>query len=201
MSGSGILSGLAGLGAAGGAALAGANLGAGVGAYVSLIPGSSLLGLGALAEDFQIEIGDFTLQNFEEPSKITGGSSQALKEHVYPGGVRTIDTYGADPKAPVLMGRMMGPDAETRINMLETIVQQGLPVNFTYSQHSYQVVLEDLEWNFYNYYDIDYTLTIRVIVDQGLTLPGTLEADLYSVMSEDVSWVQSSISGLLGGLF
>lgn len=178
-----------------------AGLGAGIGAYISLIPGASLLGLGALGEDFTIEIGDFRLQDFEEPSKISGGTTQALKEHVYPGGVRTVDTYGADPAKPVMSGRMMGPDAEQRVQALETIVKQGLPVNFSYSQKTMQVMLEVLTWDFYNYYDIEFTLTVSVITDFGLTNPATLETDLADVINGDVSWLKSSVSGLIGGMF
>jgi len=178
------------------------GLGAGVGNYISLIPGASLIpGLSAFTEDFQIDLGTFTLQGFEEPPQIGGGTTQAMDVHQYPGGVRTVDTWGAEPEDPTFSGRMMGPTAEQRVQALETIVQQGVAVNFTYSQKQMLVVLKKLTWDFYNYYDIAYTMTIEVISDLGLANPGTIETQLDDVFTSDIASISSGVGNLVGSIF
>jgi hypothetical protein len=177
------------------------GVGAGFGAYIDLIPGASLVpGLAAYSEDFQIFIGDLVLQDFEEPDQIAGGTTQTIATHEYAGGTRTKDTYGAVPKDPTFSGRMMGPTAEQRAQALDVIVEQGLAVTFTYSQHSYLVVLKDLTWSFINYYDVAYTLTMEVIADYGLVNPASLSTDLDNIMNEDIASMTKSVTSYVGGL-
>ena len=186
----------------GGGILGSSGVGAGLGAYIELIPGASLIpGLSSLTGDFTIQLGDLTLQDFEEPSDIDGGTDQTTAPHEYPGGVRTIDTFGAKPEDEVFSGRMMGPTAEQRVQALETIVQQGLAVNFTYSQRQFLVILKNLKRKFYNYYDIEYTLTIEIIVDYGLTNPASLSTELDNIFSADISSASASVASFVGGMF
>lgn len=170
--------------------------------YLQMVPGANLLGFGNLFNDFIIRLDGVSVDDFAVPGEINGGSGQTVNIHKYPGGVRTIDSFGADPKQITWSGRFMSIQAETLAQQLETICTQGLQVSLVWSRKNFLVVVTDFTYRFLNYYDIPYTITMDVVADLNQQAPTSSVEDADGQVQSDQSATQASGSDIqVGGLY
>ncbi len=115
--------------------------------------------------DTVIQLGDFTFQDFEIPEKINFGGSQQLVQHDLIGGGRVIDALGKNDLDITWSGLFTGPQAITRAQQLNTMRANGNQIKLTWFNFNYDVVIQNFEAQTERFYQVTYTITLRVLLD------------------------------------
>lgn len=115
--------------------------------------------------DTIIQLGDFKFQNLEIPEKINFGGAQQLAQHNLIGGGRVIDAMGKNDLDITWSGLFTGPDALTRAQQLNKMRADGKQLKLTWFNLNYDVIIQNFEAQTERFYQVTYTLTLRVILD------------------------------------
>jgi hypothetical protein len=124
-------------------------------------------------QDVFLTIGDVTFADFEIPQEINSGTDQLLAIHKQIGGQRFIDAMGVDPRPITWSGRFRGADATTRANLLDQMVQQGLPVELTWYSYSRTVLVKSFDMKFMQFYEVPYTITVEILSNNDVSAPAS----------------------------
>src|ERR1700726_708727 len=89
-----------------------------------------------------VTLGPVTFLGQEVPERISIGGAQALRVYKYPGGQRTIDAMGRDDAPLAWSGIMIGPYAEQRMLLLDSLRVAGQPLTLAFGTMTYTVVIE-----------------------------------------------------------
>lgn len=164
--------------------------------------------------DFTLSLGDVDFADFEIPDSIKAGGGQALDIKKYGGGLRTIDTFGADDDPITWSGFFLDGTAEQRCQQLDAMRKAGAAVALSFGSFSYQVVISKFSWDYQKYYQIAYSIELQVVADntQPITDNGDdTESDMQSDLddasdyddalddgdfSDDMDTVQGDLSGM-----
>src|SRR5579875_826225 len=119
--------------------------------------------------DTDVQLGALTFQDLEIPSDINFGGRQRLGVHQLPGGVRIVDSMGADDADLNWHGLILGPAADERARYLDYLRREGNPITLSWGSHAYEVVILSFEADYQRYYQIEYRITCKVV--QDLTNP------------------------------
>jgi len=142
--------------------------------------------------DTYVQLGGFTFDSsFATPEEINGGGEQRLITHKLIGGQRVIDTMGYDPDPIEFAGRFRGSSGIYVAKLLETFVQQGTPVVFSYFISRYLVVVKSVKWYFEKYYEVRYHVVLEVQADQTAVIYTGPQQSLNSLVNSDLSLVQT----------
>lgn len=118
-----------------------------------------------------LTLGTVVFSNFEIPERINFGGDQALAVHQLVGGKRVIDSLGRLDDDISWSGLMFESTATFRAQFLDQMRVQGLPLNLTWGQFNYQVVIKSFKASFERTYQIPYSITVTVIQDLNKPLP------------------------------
>lgn len=147
--------------------------------------------------DLIILLGDIAFQEHEIPPRVNFGGTQALVTHQLVGGGRKVDSMGAIEDDIAFSGLFFnnantGLDALSRAKEIDALRVSGLEIEFIYYDMIYLVKILDFKANFERYYQIPYSITLRVI--QNLSLPDSLLSDIQFLDS-----ILSDLSAVTGG--
>lgn len=115
--------------------------------------------------DTIIKLGDFEFKDMEIPEKINFGGSQQLSQHNLIGGGRVIDALGKNDMDITWSGLFTGQDALSRVQQLNKMRADGQQLSLTWFNLKYNVIIQNLEAQTERYYQVAYTITLRVILD------------------------------------
>lgn len=141
------------------------------------------------APDFTLWLGSFGFSEWEVPETIEESLEQAIVEHFYPGGKRTVDSMGPKRGTITWQGWLMDQFAEKRRDELESMVRAGQSVPLIYSTRIMTVIPKRVSFRFQRHYQIPYTIELEVVDD--LAQPGPDDfTDLDAAVAADVARVQ-----------
>ncbi len=118
---------------------------------------------------------NFIFGHLEIPPKINFGGPQITKTHILSGGARVVDAMGPNPDPIKWGGYFDGLDAVARARYLDNLKNNGKPVNLTYNNFSYKVLISSFTCDF-QAPPLPYEITVIVIVDN--TFPISIIAPL-----------------------
>lgn len=118
--------------------------------------------------DITVILDDFTFQDFEVPDQINFGGQQMLKVHKLLGGKRVIDAMGSDDDPLEWSGRFRGSDAVSRANTLDAKRRAGKPLNLSWGELSFTVVIAHFVAIYENPFEVPYKITVEVVEEQPL---------------------------------
>ncbi len=123
--------------------------------------------LGALSElpGLILTLGEVAFYDQEVPSSLSGGGTQMLGEHKYPGGVRTADAFGPDDAELAWSGTFVDLAAEARCHQVDAMRRFGVPVPLTWSSFSYAVIIKSFTWTYERTWQIRYQISLFVVQD------------------------------------
>lgn len=150
---------------------------------------------GTLSElpPFVLQLGGVTFYDQEIPSSLGGGGEQTLEVHKYPGGARTIDTFGPDDKDIEWSGRFLDLEAEARCQQIDVMRRQGLPVLLTWSSYVYTVVIHSFTWTYERSWQIQYQISLCVQQDELNAADGDGTPSPNEQIQNDTADVSSNV--------
>lgn len=149
-----------------------------------------------MAVDTQLLLGDFEFTGFEVPEFIKFGGEQAMHVHKLLGGARIIDAMGPDDGNVSWSGRFQSTDASLRASSLDQMRRDGLPVQLSWRDNSFLVVIKQVEFQWERFYQCTYTIECAVVQDLAkqnadsspITIDDQVDEDLqsqYDALQED----------------
>jgi hypothetical protein len=133
-----------------------------------------------------LTLGGVVFNDQEIPSSLSGGGDQMLGAHKYPGGVRTVDTFGPDDKDLSWGGTFLDTSAETRCHQLDSMRRQGLPLTLTWSNFNYLVLIRSFTWTYQRPWQIPYRMVCFVLQDMNFP-PDDISQDATGQAQNDVA--------------
>jgi hypothetical protein len=115
-------------------------------------------------------LGSFEFTDFEVPGEISFGGAQKLAVHKLIGGTRVIDVMGRDDADVTWSGVFSGSNAGDRARVLDAMRVEGDPLNLTWDEFCYTVLIESLSMDFCNPWWIPYKITCTVMADQAQSI-------------------------------
>ena len=149
--------------------------------------------------DLILQLGDFVFEQQEIPESIPFGGVQRLVRHDLVGGTRIVDSMGDLNEPLSWSGWLLGQNALTRAYELDAMRASGAQLRLTWSELSFDVVIESFRANFQRWYQIPYTLTCEVVDDLSEPPSGQGIPGVGSLISGDLgiaSGLMSTVSGL-----
>ena len=126
-------------------------------------------------------LGSVSFKSFEVPDKIQYGGTQRHTMHRLIGGQRVFDVMGDDPNDISWSGKMIGPDAQARRLVLDTLRADGEIVQLNWSDIELDVLVSEATFS-EGFHWIDYQITCKVHPDDPDTpAPSAHESLLDSV--------------------
>lgn len=150
--------------------------------------------------DTIVKLGDFEFRDYEVPRSISFGGAQRLAVHELVGGTRVVDAMGRQDHPLEWQGRFQGQDATPRARYLDFLRIQGKPLELTWWEFRYRVVIAEYEAEFERFYQIPYR--IRCVVVEDLASPtraSTLDS-IDSAIRDGVTQSKSFIEQLSDGI-
>lgn len=115
--------------------------------------------------DTTIQLGSFVFSDLEVPQQINFGGMQQLVQHDLIGGVRVVDALGASDSDITWSGLMTGPSALARAQAINQLRASGQKLSLKWFNLNYNVVIQNFQANTERFYQVTYTITLRVISD------------------------------------
>ena len=150
--------------------------------------------------DTTLVLGDFQFASFEVPEQIGFGGEQQLVVHELVGGLHVIDAMGERPTAVEWSGIFAGASALDRALALDAMRKAGKPLELTWSELSYQVVIRSVRCTFQRFYRLPYSIVCEVISDQTAPVLGNTDPSNEQLIGDDLSDANDSADGLGDGL-
>lgn len=143
-------------------------------------------------------IGSVTLSSFEVPQRLEDlGGFVALEVHDFPGGIRTIQTFGAFPGILRWKGMMMGTFAMPRITTLDQIRLSQQPVTLSYGPKAFIGILGKLRIRARTQWFVEYEA--EFVPSQDLSNSQTPNISSYSsLLNSQALYLQQAYNGLTG---
>lgn len=117
--------------------------------------------------DTVLQLGDFEFSNLEIPESIALGGSQRLAVHRFPGGAKTVQAMGVDHAPLEWSGLFLGDAALDRAKYLDFLRVQGAPLELTFFDSTYTVVIERFRFVVERYYKVGYSIALEVVSDDS----------------------------------
>lgn len=145
-----------------------------------------------------ITIGSVTLSSFEVPERLEDlAGVQAVAVHDFPGGIRTLQTYGAFPSRLRWHGLMTGTFALPRVAALDQIRTSGQMVTLSYGPKAFLGILARFKVRARTQWFVEYEAEFWPAQDTSAGL--TPNAASYSQMLNSQSlWLQQAYDGITG---
>ena len=172
---------------------------------------SALEAIGALFGGYgTVTLGPVVFQAQEVPERIDIGGAQSLTVHKLPGGQRVIDAMGRDDTALSWSGIMLGPGAEQRLLLLDSLRVSGQQITLAFGTMSYAVVVANFTGTYRRTNQAEYSISCEVVQDNAAqfsaptpTLLQQVTSDMGSalaVIPGDLAPIASLVGGAQGAL-
>jgi nucleoid-associated protein YgaU len=148
------------------------------------------------ADTFLI-LGDLNFSRYEVPESIQFGGDQALAVHELVGGKRIVDAMGRQDKPLEWSGMFIGENAGDRARYLNFLRVAGEPLNLSWGEYAYSVVIKSAVLDFRRVYEIPYTISCLVIEDLTLPVSSTSTLSIDSAINDDMNSA-NALGGLIG---
>jgi hypothetical protein len=113
--------------------------------------------------NYLFSLGSFSFKGLESPDKVTLRSKQRLVVHHLGSGLSVTDSLGDDFQIANFGGFFTGPDAPTRIRLIDGLRTAGMPLALTWDSLTLSVIIQDFELTYLSSQWIKYKLSCRVI--------------------------------------
>ncbi len=143
-----------------------------------------------------ITLGAITFARFEIPESLPFGASQKTNVHTLVGGQKVIDVLGPMPVNPSWSGYFLNDAGLDRARYLKAQCEAGLPLSFTYSQFSYQVLITSFEARFQAGPYTPYSIALEVIADNTAPITVAPDPSPEQLVNDDLD----SANGLAGDI-
>jgi hypothetical protein len=155
--------------------------------------------------DFIVTLDDIAFAGFEVPESMPFGGGHSLSVKKLIGGKRVIDAMGADEDPIEWSGRFRGKDAATRARAIDAKRKAGKPVQLTWGDFAFTVVIERFRPVMERAYEIPYSISCVVVSDSpaAATGPGIdqmLQSDNLTSQALGARIGDGPLSGALLGL-
>ena len=158
--------------------------------YLGLVAGGAA---SLLSRPAPLIIGTMVLQDYEVPSHITIGGSQAVTVHKLPGGGRIIDAMGPDDGVVAWHGLFVGLGAAQRARNLDVMRIQGMPQVLSFGDYTFNVVVVHCE---YDYQErgaiIKYRIRTEIVPNPSYLT--TTSSDIDAALQDDLNASQTLIT-------
>jgi hypothetical protein len=135
-----------------------------------------------------LTLGEVTFANTEVPEKMPFGGDQSTHIHRLLGGERVIDLMGRDDRDIEWDGMFFGTTATFRARYLDAMRVQGKPLNLSWSQFNFTVILKSFRPDFQRTNVIPYSIKVEIIQDLNkpfpVLLPVTYDTAVFQIMQE-----------------
>jgi hypothetical protein len=141
--------------------------------------------------DTSIQLGSFVFAGLEVPQQINFGGEQRLVQHDLIGGVRVIDSLGKSDIDITWSGLMYGSNALARATSLNQLRAQGNKLTLNWFNLNYVVVIQNFVANTEKYFQVTYTITLRVISDGANPTQSTNLIGFNEAINNDMATVNT----------
>lgn len=143
-----------------------------------------------------LTLGDFTFKDTEVPEDIKVSTEHRMNIHKMIGGVRIIDMLGPDHQPISWSGWLVGANALNRAITLKQMSDAGVPLNLSWSEFYYQVVIASVEVDFEREYQFEYRITLVVLQDLTAPVYQDSSAGLDDLIGGDMKTANSLSSSI-----
>lgn len=150
--------------------------------------------------DVILTLGGIVFEDLEVPDKIPFGGKQAFKSHKLVGGQRVVDAMGRDDDELKWAGRFFGASALDRALALDALRRAGAPVDLTWDELSYTVLITSFVVDYEYTSNLPYNISCEIITDNAFPTTQDNSDSLDDMVSSDTS-SSSSISDLISAFF
>lgn len=156
--------------------------------------------------DVTLQLGDFVFSGFEIPENIPFGGEQRLVVHRMVGGAKIIDAMGDDPAPLEWSGIFLGSNAGARVDDLIAMRVDGLPIDLTWGDRRYTVIVRRFDPLYDAPFRIPYRIVCEVLKDQTFDsdaaggLDGQIGSDLTTAKALTATVGDSTLSSLMATL-
>ena len=120
------------------------------------------------SEQQQLSLGQVNFQDMEVPQELALGGSQAVVTHDFPGGIRTVQTFGAFPPESISWeGKLFGSNAQSRSVEIDRMRVAGVSVDLTFGHWSYSCIVHKFTPVIKNIWLIDYKIALIPYIDKS----------------------------------
>jgi hypothetical protein len=147
----------------------------------------------------KVQLGDFVFEAFEVPESIPVGGGQKLVVHQLVGGQRVVDAMGRDDMDLAWSGLFLGSAALARATYLDSLRVAGKPLNLTWSQFNYTVIIADFHFPYEKFYKLPYQITLKVVKDNTLPTPSFVPTGYDAAIMGDMG-LANGFGSLIGDL-
>lgn len=137
--------------------------------------------------DTILKLGEFEFSGFEIPEKIPFGGAQHLAVHRLIGGKRIIDAMGEDDAPLQWTGLFTGATAHQRARYLDTLRVKGAPLQLTWAEFKYLVVIKEFRADYHRFYEIPYNITCEVADDQTMEMNAIFDPPIDQAIADDMA--------------
>lgn len=157
--------------------------------------------IGRLGSSAPVVVGSLTLIGTEVPDQLTVGGRQNLVVQFLIGGGMQIQALGNDPGQLRLSGRFMGPNAQARARVLESLRIAGAPIMFSAAGIARKVSIAEYSYTYQMKGAIcPYELVLQNPPDMTASTSSTTSSFLASLIGSDaaaaVATVTSAVSSV-----
>ena len=133
-----------------------------------------------------VTLGPVQFQGLEVPERLPVGGKQALAVFTLPGGQRVVQAMGRDDDPIQWTGYLSGSNAESRMQMLDSLRQSGQEIQLAFGQSSFQVVVSDFSASYERSNWIPYSIAVVVVQDNAAQF-ATAQPSLLDSLNADLS--------------
>lgn len=144
-----------------------------------------------------LQLGAVTFRDLEIPDTVPIGGAHAHKLHKLQGGVRVLDAMGRDDEPKSWAGRMLGPDAASRVQQLDAYRIAGQAIALSWDQYNFTVFVSQFRAEQLQSFHFTYSITVEVLVDNSQPQNDGSGSDVDDQTAADMM-TATSLSGQIG---
>ncbi|HQU04799.1 MAG TPA: hypothetical protein PLT25_08780 [Acidocella sp.] len=131
-----------------------------------------------------VTLGPVQFTGMEVPESLPLGGSQKLVVFEKPGGERVIQAMGRSDVPISWAGYLEGPNAESRMQLLDGLRLSAQPIQLAFGQSSYQVVVASFLASYKRSNWIPYRLAVTILADNAASFAASQPSLLDSLNSD-----------------
>ena len=118
-----------------------------------------------MAGNLQLQLGSVHFLDFEIPESFPVGGTQSIAVREFPGGRKTIQTFGPFPRLIQWSGKLFGTDAFARYVVIDQLRSKGDQQTLTYGPFEYKGVIKTFNADVKFQWMVDYEIEFEVAED------------------------------------
>jgi hypothetical protein len=131
----------------------------------------------------------FEFAGTEVPEKINFGGTQMLNTQKMVGGLRVVESLGADDATITWSGIFYGPNAIDRAQYLNQVRRNGNVCRLTWESFQYTVVISEFKADFNKRFWIQYSMSCQVVEDEVAAIAVPAKPSPNDALNQDSATV------------